>query len=173
VSRRVLYTIGHGTRTTDELIAALRGAGVRAVADVRAHPRSLTNPQFNRDVLGPKLAGCGIAYAHWSALGGRRRGLGAASPNVAWKNAGFRGFADYMLTDEFWFALDDLLVQAAARATAVMCSETLWWRCHRRMIADAATARGAEVAHIMKPGVVVAHVLSPAARIAGNRVSYL
>jgi uncharacterized protein (DUF488 family) len=146
---------------------------VTAVADVRAYPRSLANPQFNRDVLNAALAKCGIAYDHWEALGGRRSGLGAASPNVAWKNAGFRGFADYMMSDEFWFALDGLLAQAAARPTAVMCSETLWWRCHRRMIADAATARGAEIRHIMKPGVVVAHVLSPAARIVGNRISYL
>ncbi len=142
------------------------------LVDVRTYPRSRTNPQFNIDTLPQTLADAHIAYEHWELLGGRRRGLGAESPNMGWKHPAFRGYADYMMEDVFWIALDALLVRARDAVTAIMCSETLWWRCHRRMIADAAVARGAHVVHIMKPGVTAEHVLSPPARIVGDRVSY-
>ena len=167
-----LYTIGHGMRTAQELIDALQSFDVRLVADVRAYPRSRTNPQFNEDTLRQTLASAAIAYEHWRSLGGRRRGRGDASPNAAWHHPAFRAYADYMMEDAFWSALDTLLAQAAQTVTAVMCSETLWWRCHRRMISDAAVARGAQVFHIMRPGVVVPHQLPAWAHVVGDRVSY-
>lgn len=167
-----LHTIGHGTRPIEEFLEMLRAAAIETVVDVRAFPASRTNPQFNKDTLAESLRVAGIAYEHWPSLGGRRRGLGAQSPNTGWENASFRAYADYMMTPEFWAALDALLAQARERPTTVMCSETLWWRCHRRMIADAAVARRATVLHLMKPFSVSAHVLSPPARIIADRVVY-
>lgn len=167
-----LYTIGHGTRSIEEFVATIRGASVARVVDVRAFPRSRTNPQFNEDALAQSLAAAGIEYVHRPTLGGRRRGLGPASPNVGWQQPAFRAYADHMLSDNFWSALDEVLSQAHDRPTAIMCSETLWWRCHRRLIADAATARGATVRHLMKPGTASAHSLSPPARVVGQRVVY-
>ena len=168
-----LYTIGHGTRTAQELVEALQSFDVSLVADVRAYPRSRTNPQFNSEPLRETLAKTAINYEHWPSLGGRRRGKGDASPNAAWQHPAFRAYADYMMEDAFWSALDALLGAESRVSTAVMCSETLWWRCHRRMIADAAVARGARVLHIMRPGVAVPHELPPWARIVGDRVSYV
>jgi uncharacterized protein (DUF488 family) len=167
-----LYTIGHGRRTFGELLEALQSQRVSLVADVRRFPRSRANPQFNSDELSQKLAAEAIRYEHLASLGGRRRGLGASSPNTAWQNPAFRGFADYMLEEAFWSALDSLLGQARLAVTVLICSETLWWRCHRRLIADAAEARGVSVLHIMKPGIVAEHVLSPPARIIGDYVKY-
>ena len=167
-----LYTIGHGTRSIDEFLETLRQAHIKLVVDVRAFPGSRTNPQFGKEPLRLALRAAHIEYEHWPALGGRRRGLGPASPNVAWKHPAFRAYADYMLDDAFWQALDELLQRAAQVPTAVMCSETLWWRCHRRMIADAAVARGARVIHLMKLGQEREHVLSPIAHIEHGRVAY-
>ncbi|MBV8222953.1 MAG: DUF488 domain-containing protein [Candidatus Eremiobacteraeota bacterium] len=167
-----LWTIGHGTRSSQEFLDALRGQGIPQLIDVRAHPGSRANPQFGKAALESALGAGGVAYDHWPALGGRRRGLGDASPNVAWQHPSFRAFADYMMTDEFWKAVDELLLLARERPTVIMCSETLWWRCHRRLIADAASARSAEVLHIMKPGIIAPHVLSPPARVVGDRVVY-
>jgi uncharacterized protein (DUF488 family) len=167
-----VYTIGHGTRAANELVQALAAAGVELLLDVRAYPRSRTNPQFNSDALAPVLAAAGIEYQHRDSLGGRRRGLGAQSPNVGWTHPAFRSYADYMMTAEFWSALDLLLEEARSRMVAIMCSETLWWRCHRRMIADALVSRAALVKHIMKPGVLDEHDLSPPARVVGGRLTY-
>lgn len=166
-----LFTIGHGARSFSDFVAALRSVSVALIADVRAFPRSRANPQFNQESLAGTLPEEGIAYQHWSELGGRRRGLDA-SPNHAWQNAGFRAYADYMMQPPFWDALDRLLRQARTVASAIMCSETLWWRCHRRLIADAAVARGADVRHIIRAGVVRAHILSPSTRITDDHVSY-
>ncbi|HEY6358245.1 MAG TPA: DUF488 domain-containing protein, partial [Vicinamibacterales bacterium] len=168
-----LYTIGHGTRSTEDFLAMLRERGIALLIDVRAFPSSRANPQFNKDALAATLAAAGIAYEHWPQLGGRRRGLGDASPNTAWQHPAFRAYADYMMTGEFRTALDSLMARTAERPTAVMCSETLWWRCHRRLIADAAVARGADVLHLMKSGDAKPHALSPHARIAGNSVTYV
>jgi uncharacterized protein (DUF488 family) len=167
-----LHTIGHGTRSIEEFVATLHGASIARVVDVRAFPRSRTNPQFDKDVLAQSLAAAGIEYVHRPTLGGRRRGLGNVSPNVGWQQPAFRAYADHMLTDVFWSSVDELLAEAEDRPTAIMCSETLWWRCHRRLIADAATARGATVTHLMKPGTASAHTLSPPARVVGRRVVY-
>lgn len=130
------------------------------------------NPQFNSEELAQTLAASNIRYEHWPSLGGRRRGLGASSPNKGWEHPAFRAYADYMMEEAFWGALDALLERAAATPTVIMCSETLWWRCHRRMIADAAMARGVQVVHILRPGNIKAHVLSAPAHIRGDRVSY-
>jgi len=145
---------------------------VRAVADVRRYPRSRANPQFNGEALGTVLPAAGIGYAQHERLGGRRSATRADSPNAAWTHPAFRAYADYMMEDEFWEALDAMLRDARQDPTAVMCSETLWWRCHRRLIADAATARGFRVFHIMRPGIVAAHVLSAHSHVVGDRVSY-
>ena len=167
-----LYTIGHGTRSIEEFIRMLQERNIELLVDVRAFPASRANPQFNKDALSKALAVAGITYQHEPALGGRRRGLGDSSPNQAWRHPSFRAYADYMMTDEFWAALDGLLAEAKVRPTAIMCSETLWWRCHRRMIADAAVARGARVIHLLKPQDEAEHVLSPPAVVEGNRVVY-
>jgi uncharacterized protein (DUF488 family) len=167
-----LYTIGHGTRPISEFVSLLQQADIALLIDVRAFPGSRTNPQFAQAPLRESLANAGIAYEHWPALGGRRKGLGAASPNAAWKNAAFRAYADYMMEESFWLAIDELLKRASEQPTAVLCSETLWWRCHRRLIADAAVARGARVLHLITAGKPSEHVLSPVARIVDRRVIY-
>jgi uncharacterized protein (DUF488 family) len=167
-----LYTFGHGTRSVQEFLNALNEHSVELLIDVRAYPGSRANPQFGEAALAAALESDGIRYEHWPSLGGRRRGLGDASPNVAWQHPAFRAYADYMMTDEFWSTLDELLARAGTQTTAIMCSETLWWRCHRRLISDAATARGGQVLHIMKLGILAHHVLSPPARIIGDRVVY-
>ena len=168
----ILYTIGHGTRTLEEFLELLRSHGVERLVDVRSYPGSRANPQFNKERLAIDLPAAGIAYAHARDLGGRRLGLADASPNRAWEHAAFRGYADYMMEPPFWNALDILLKSAQTVPTAIMCSETVWWRCHRRMIADAATARGAEARHIMKSRQAVPHQLTAFARVIGDRVSY-
>jgi len=167
-----IFTIGHGTRTADEFLRLLKAHGIKRVLDVRTAPGSQAHPQYGMVALARLLERNGIAYEHHPELGGFRKGLGARSPNTAWKNASFRGYADYMLGDEFWKALDNVLAKAQREPVALMCSETLWWRCHRRLIADAATARGADVRHIMRADLAEAHRLMPPARIAGDRVVY-
>jgi len=167
-----LYTIGHGTRSIAEFVGMLQERHIGLLVDVRAFPASRANPQFNKEALSQALAAAGIDYQHEPALGGRRRGLGDASPNLAWQHPAFRAYADYMMTDEFWSAFDALLAQAASCPTAIMCSETLWWRCHRRLIADAAVARGAHVIHLLKTHSAAEHVLAPPAHVEGDRVTY-
>jgi uncharacterized protein (DUF488 family) len=149
-----LFTIGHSTRSLAELIELLRGAQVDLLADVRTIPRSRTNPQFNADALPQPLSQAGIAYRHIKALGGlrgRARG-GAISPNDFWENSSFRNYADYGATDAFREGLQTLLDLGERHRCAVMCAEALWWRCHRRIIADYLLARGCTVQHIMGPG---------------------
>jgi uncharacterized protein (DUF488 family) len=144
------FTVGHSTRTRDEFIALLKEFAIDLVADVRAFPRSRTNPQFNTETLAEALAEAGIAYRHFRALGGRRHRLkGAASPNEFWRNESFRNYADYASTEAFRAGLDDLRVLARGRRCAVMCAEAVWWRCHRRIIADYVLAAGTPVTHIL------------------------
>jgi uncharacterized protein (DUF488 family) len=162
-----LRTIGHGARTLDELVAVLDEAGVVLLADVRRFPGSRRHPQFSQQSLAEALPARGVAYEWWGdALGGRRSGK-VPSRHVAWRNKAFRAYADHMETVEFRHALDSLLMRAAAAATAVMCAETLWWNCHRRLIADAATVRGFEVVHLGagKPQV---HRVEPSLRVEGD-----
>ena len=144
----LIYTIGHSTRSFDDLVALLRREGIDHLADVRAHPGSRRYPHFGRDSLAVSLPHVGISYSHHPELGGRRRGL-PDSPNGAWRNASFRAYADYMGTDEFHTALDSLIALASESRLAIMCAEAVPWRCHRWLISDALAARGVDVRHIL------------------------
>lgn len=166
-----LFTIGHSTHTLDELVALLRAAGVSVLADVRTVPRSRTNPQFNRDTFGPALRARHLRYVHLPELGGLRHAK-RDSPNTAWRNASFRGYADYMLTGEFEAGLAKLRALAADHTVAIMCAEAVPWRCHRSLIADALTARGADVEHITSAHRASPHRVTSFAQIDGARVTY-
>jgi len=152
-TRGTIFTIGHSTRTIAEFVALLREVAVELVVDVRSIPRSRTNPQFNADVLPGSLAEAGMAYQHLRALGGRRhRSRGATpSPNTLWRNKAFGNYADYAASDAFRAGLDELRSLARRQCCAVMCAEAVWWRCHRRIIADYLLTEGISVAHIMGP----------------------
>jgi uncharacterized protein (DUF488 family) len=166
-----LWTIGHSTRGIDELVAMLRAHGVRHLADVRTVPRSRRHPQFDRDAMPAPLAAAGIAYAHLPGLGGLRKPR-PDSTNTAWRNAAFRGYADYMRTPEFERHLAGLLALAAREPVAIMCAEAVPWRCHRSLVADALLARGVEVRHITSATRAEPHALTPFARVDGTRVTY-
>lgn len=169
-----LLTVGHGTLAAEGLATVLRGAGVALVVDVRAFPGSRRHPQFARDELARWLPAAGVAYRWEPRLGGRRRGR-LGSPNVALRTPAFRAYADHMAGPEFAAGLDALLADAAARPTAAMCSESLWWRCHRRLVSDAAVlVRGVAVVHVHHDGRVVPHVVTEGARLAegGDHVVY-
>jgi uncharacterized protein (DUF488 family) len=144
---------------------------VQRLVDIRTVPRSRHNPQFNQDALPGALAGAGIAYAHLKELGGLRRPR-PDSPNRAWRNDSFRGYADYMQTPEFEAALQGLLEMASRERLALMCAEAVPWRCHRSLVADALLARGIPVEEILGPGQSRAHRLTPFARVEGARVTY-
>ena len=164
------YTIGHSTRTIPEFGGLLGESGIELVADVRAIPRSRTNPQFNLDVLPDSLGEFGIGYEHFPELGGRRHHLRGAppSPNTFWHNDSFRNYADYATTDAFNVGLARLRDLAASRRCAIMCSEAVWWRCHRRIISDYLLAQGVPVMHIMGPGKTDTATLTPAAHKLDN-----
>ena len=166
-----LYTIGHSTRAWDEFVALLRENAVTCLVDVRRFAGSRRNPQFSPVDMGPALAEAGIEYLPMPEFGGRRK-PDADSPNGAWRVAAFRGYADYMASDEFALARERLMRQARVAATSVMCAEAVWWRCHRRLIADDFTARGWTVLHIMAPGKLQQHELNPDARLAGDTLVY-
>ena len=161
-----LYTIGHGTRPVGPFAGLLKGAEVTLVADVRSVPRSRTNPQYNRDVLPRSLAAFGIAYEHIAALGGlrgRHRKV-PAEVNAFWQNESFHNYADYAMSDSFRVGLARLRELSRRQCCAIMCAETLWWRCHRRIIADYLLAAGDAVFHIMGPGHIEPARMNEAAR---------
>jgi uncharacterized protein (DUF488 family) len=160
------FTVGHSTRPIEEFVALLTNAEVELVVDVRTVPRSRTNPQFNRDALPASLAAQGIAYEHFGVLGGLRgKQPGVNSDvNAFWKNASFHNYADYALSEEFRSGLQSLRELGHKTRSTVMCAESLWWRCHRRIIADHLLAAGEEVFHILGPGHVEPAHLTPAAR---------
>ena len=166
-----LFTVGHGARPIDDFLALLRGAGIERVVDVRTAPGSRRHPQFGRDALAGELEGAGIGYVWRRELGGFRRARGD-SRHVALESDSFRGYADHMETDQFRRAIGWLLETSRQEPTAVMCAESLWWRCHRRMIADGATARGWRVVHVMARGDREAHRLHPAARMESDALVY-
>ncbi len=140
----------------------LREAGIEVLADVRRFAGSRHNPQFSRDAMPAALAAGGVEYAAFPGLGGRRKAA-AGSPNGAWRVEAFRAYADHMATQEYVEARDRLMAIAQARRTCVMCAEAVWWRCHRRLVADDFTAHGWQVVHLMAPGKSVVHILNPAA----------
>lgn len=169
--RRLILTIGHSTHPLEEFVRLLQIHGVARVADVRTVPRSRHNPQFDRTALPTTLAAAGIEYRHLPGLGGLRHPR-PDSPNAGWRNASFRGFADYMQTEEFAEHLAELLDASRDASTAVMCAEAVPWRCHRSLIADALLARGIRVEHIMGAGPPKPHALTPFARVVGTRITY-
>ena len=170
MNARPVYTIGHSTRTLDDFVALLAREGIRHVADVRRFPGARRHPHFGKDALAAALAERGIGYSHHEALGGRRAPA-KDSPNVAWRNAAFRGYADYMLTPEFERALDELLAVTRRTPTTVMCAEAVPWRCHRSLIADAIVARGIPVLDVMDAA-TREHALPKFARVRDGRVTY-
>jgi len=174
MAARTLFTVGHSSRSAEAFLAVLAAHGIRTVVDVRRFPGSRRHPHFGQDELAGALAITGIEYAHEVALGGRRvPSAEHRAPNAAWRVAAFRAYADYALTDPFHEALDRVLVLAARQPTTVMCAEAVPWRCHRRIIADHAVARGWTVQHVFDARRTDAHDLHPSARVRDDgRVVY-
>ncbi len=167
----MVLTIGHSTHPIEEFLDILRAHEVGRVVDVRTVPRSRHNPQFNADALAEILAGAGIDYVRMPSLGGLRHPP-PDSPNGAWRNDSFRGYADWMQTDEFAAAVDALIEAATDRRTAIMCAEAVPWRCHRSMIADALVVRSVPVLHILSATSARPHALHSFARVDGVRITY-
>ena len=168
----VLYTIGHSTRSLEELISALRAHEIQTLVDIRAFPMSRRLPQFNHDSLEQSLPAAGIRYVSMKALGGYRKKVLEESPHIALRNQSFRNYADYMLTPEFEEAISELLALANNSRTAYMCAERPYFRCHRMLVSDWLTAHGHEVLHIDAEGPVKPHKLMPEARILDGRLIY-
>ena len=167
-----IWTIGHSTRLIDDFISLLEGNGIKVLADVRTLPGSKRYPQFNKEALAESLSARGIRYEHFPELGGRRKPK-ADSRNTAWRNASFRGYADYMETEQFYKGIERLLALAReAGPTAIMCAEAVWWRCHRSLISDYLKARGIEVTHILATNKIDPHPYTSAARIVNSGLSY-
>lgn len=161
--RPAIWTVGHSTRTWEEFLALLTANGIGAVADVRRFAGSRRYPHFGTDALRSALAAAGIDYVHIPELGGRRHPL-PGSPNTAWRNEAFRGYADHMATEEFRAGITRLLELARGRRTAILCAEAVWWRCHRALIADHLKAQGMRVLHILGAGKVEEHPYTAPAR---------
>ena len=170
-SSTLIFTVGHSTRSLDELVEILRAHGVERLVDVRTIPRSRHNPQFNRESLSKALHNRRLSYRHMKALGGLRHAR-ADSINTGWRNASFRGFADYMQTPAFEEAVEKLIELAEQKPTAIMCAEAVPWRCHRSLIADALTVRGYEVRDLMSATNAKRHTLMPMAKVHGRQVTY-
>jgi uncharacterized protein (DUF488 family) len=168
----VLYTIGHSTRTIEELVAALGAHQIQTLLDIRAFPMSRRLPQFNRDSLEQTLPAAGIRYLWMKALGGYRKKIFEESPNIALRNPSFRNYADYMLTPEFAQASSEMLALAASSRTAYMCAERPYFRCHRMLVSDWLVANGHQVLHIDASGPVKPHNLTAEARMVEGRLIY-
>ena len=167
-----IWTIGHSTRTIDDFISLLKSNGIKLLIDVRSLPGSKRYPQFNKEALADSLGKAGIRYEHFPELGGRRKPK-ADSPNTAWRNESFRGYADYMETEEFQNGVKRLLDLAAdAGPAAIMCAEAVWWRCHRSLISDYLKARGIEVIHILDANKTEPHPYTSAGQIVNGKLSY-
>ena len=168
---QTIWTIGHSTRPLQEFLDLLRAEQIESLADVRRYPVSRRYPQFNATALAEALPDAGIRYSAYTELGGRRAPRPGSS-NTRWRNASFRGYADYMETEAFQGALSRLSAEAEEARTAIMCAEAPWWRCHRALIADALKARGIEVLHIMAEGKIVPHPYTPAASVVDGVLYY-
>lgn len=166
-----IWTIGHSTRTLPEFLELLGAYRIEAVADVRRFPASRRQPHFAGDALAATLPAHGIVYQWIPRLGGRRR-VRPGSPNTAWRNASFQGYADYTATAEFAEGLAELLELTAGKRTTMMCAEALWWRCHRALIADVLKLRGMDVVHILDATHSAVHPYTSAARIVDGQLSY-
>ncbi len=168
---KTIFTIGHSTHSIEDFIDTLRAYDIQLLVDVRTIPKSRHNPQFNSDVLKKNLRASGIGYVHLTGLGGLRRAK-KDSLNQAWKNTSFRGFADYMQTEEFEDGIVKLVELGEDRKTVIMCAEAVPWRCHRSLIGDALLVRGISVLDIMSKAVVKEHVMTPWAEARGMKVLY-
>ncbi|MEO8766527.1 MAG: DUF488 domain-containing protein [Ginsengibacter sp.] len=169
--QREIYTIGHSTRTLAEFIELLQTSSIETLADVRSYPGSRRYPQFNKENLALELPAKNIGYIHIPLLGGRRK-PSPGSKNTAWKNDAFRGYADYMETDEFKKGIAELEKVASIHRAAFMCSEAVWWRCHRSLISDYLKVNGWKVLHIINNRKIEEHPYTSVAVIAGEKLSY-
>jgi len=167
----VIYTIGHSTRTAEAFLELLAAHGIQQLADVRTIPGSARHPHFAGDALASFLGARGVTYRHFPGLGGLRKPR-PDSVNTAWQNEAFRGYADYMDSDPFRAAIDQLERFAASAPTAIMCAEAVWWQCHRRLLADALLVRGVQVRHILTAREAKPHELSEFARQVDGGVTY-
>lgn len=167
-----IFTIGHSTRTLQELVAALQAHGIRTLVDIRSFPMSRRLPHFNREALEQELPRWGVDYVWMKDLGGRRKKQRADSPNVGLRNDSFRNYADYMLTEPFERAIEELLRLAARARTAIMCAERVYFRCHRMLVSDYLVAHGHEVLHIDGTGAVRPHKLMTEARMVDGQLIY-
>ena len=168
---RMIWTVGHSTRTAEKFLEILLAHGIEVLVDVRTFPGSRRYPQFNKDELSESLSRHGIRYRHEPRLGGRKRPR-PDSQNTAWNNPQFRGYADHMETEEFKRGVEELLQLAAEARVAVMCAEAVWWRCHRSLIADYLKAEGHAVLHIVDATKTEEHPFTSAARIEKGKLSY-
>lgn len=166
-----IFTIGHGTKSIDELVGLLRIHEIQRIVDVRTIPRSRHNPQFNKESLPKSLKRVHIGYIHIKGLGGLRHAK-KDSVNMAWRNTSFRGFADYMQTEEFKKNIDKLINIAKKKQIVLMCAESVPWRCHRLLIADALQVRGITVKHILGKKTCKDHELTPWIKICGLQITY-
>lgn len=166
-----IWTIGHSTRPVDEFVALLKAHRIQRLVDVRTVPRSRHNPQFNTDMVAKSLKQAGLIYVHMPQLGGLRKAK-KDSINTGWRNASFRGYADYMQTEAFWTALDELIADGKTSRTAIMCAEAVPWRCHRSLIADALVSRGWTVRHIMSAHEANPHRPTPFMEIVEGMLLY-
>ncbi|MES2821097.1 MAG: DUF488 domain-containing protein [Pseudomonadota bacterium] len=166
-----VWTIGHSTHSLEAFVALLRAYAIEGIVDVRRFPGSRRYPQFGSQILRDALKAEGIAYLWLEPLGGRRRAQ-ADSPNLGWRNAAFRGYADHLASGEFARGLEQLLAFAGRQPSALMCAELLWWRCHRVLIADVLKQRGMEVIHIQDAAHSTLHPYSVAARLVDGRLCY-
>jgi uncharacterized protein (DUF488 family) len=166
-----VYTIGHSNRPISEFLKPLQANGIELAVDIRTIPRSRQNPQYEQKALKESLKGISVSYLHLPGLGGLRHPI-KDSPNAAWRNDSFRGYADYMQTEGFERALGELMKLAAKSKVAIFCAEAVPWRCHRSLVADALLARGFEVEHIFSAGHTTVHRMTPWARIEGERITY-
>ena len=171
MKRPCIFTVGHSTRSIDEFVELLRAHGIKGIVDIRSIPRSRHNPQFNADDLKQSLQREHMSYKHIKELGGLRRAK-KDSINLGWRNASFRGFADYMATQEFSEGLEALTKIANTRETAIMCAEAVPWRCHRSLIADALTKKGWMVRDIMSRTVAARHRLTPFLKMRKGQLVY-
>jgi len=171
VKPATVWTIGHSTRTLEEFIGLLRAYRIEAIADVRRFPGSRRYPYFASEALAESLPAHDVAYQWLPKLGGRRK-VQPGSPNTAWRNASFQGYADYTATDEFAEGLEALLALGTQRRTAMMCAEAVWWRCHRSLVSDVLKVRGIEVIHIMDATHSTQHPYTSPARIVDGKLSY-
>ena len=166
-----LWTIGHSTRSIEEFIALLHENDIEALADVRHYPGSRKYPHFNVEPLQRALLDARIGYEPFTELGGRRK-VQPGSPNVAWRLPAFRGYADYLQTEAFQAGVERLKALARAKRTAIMCSEAVWWRCHRGLVADVFKLHGTRVLHIMGPGAPREHPYTSAAQVVDGHLDY-